>query len=97
MMKSVWAFLDRFQDKFQRGVAYYEKVNVELDRYLKELAALEYSMNADELASFSHHLTLVNTELEREFLLRQEIEKRNIELPFEAGNLASVNDWLKSL
>ena len=54
-------------------------------------------MNADELASFSHHLTLVNTELEREFLLRQEIEKRNIELPFEAGNLASVNDWLKSL
>ena len=97
VMKSVWAFLDRFQDKFQRGLVYYEKVNIELDRYLKELAALEFSMNAEELAFFSHHLSLVNSELEREFMLCQEIERRNIDLPFEAGNLASVNDWLKSL
>lgn len=97
VMKSVWAFLDRFQDKFQRGLVYYEKVNIELDRYLKELAALEFSMNAEELAFFSHHLCLVNSELEREFMLCQEIERRNIDLPFEAGNLASVNNWLKSL
>jgi len=30
-------------------------------------------------------------------MLRQEVERRHIDLPFEAGNLASVNDWLKSL
>ena len=97
IMQKLYAFFDGFKDRFQRGLEYYKKVNAELDRYLKELSLLEFSMDADELDYFSQRLSLVNSEIEREFLLGSEIKRRSVELPFEVGNMASVKNWLNSL
>ncbi|MFT8973014.1 MAG: hypothetical protein ABF955_04715 [Zymomonas mobilis] len=97
IMKKLWAFIDCFKDKFQRGLEYYKKVNIELDRYLKEISSLEFSMDTYELEYFSQRLCSVNSELEVEFILNKEIQHRNIELPFEVGNMASVKNWLNSL
>ncbi|HHH7730054.1 TPA: cobalamin adenosyltransferase, partial [Escherichia coli] len=69
-------------------------VNAELDRYLVELTALEFSVDAAALNHFSLHLDSVNSEIERGLLLREEVSRRGIELPFESGNVASVRDWL---
>lgn len=54
-------------------------------------------MNADEIAAFSVQLAAVNGEVERGLLLREEIERRNIALLFEAGDTDSVRSWLDSL
>lgn len=97
MMQKMWAFLDKFKDKYQHAVDYYRKVNVELDRFILELASLEFAMNASELTSFSQQLAAVNSEVERGLLLREEAERRNIALPFESGNMDSVRNWLNSL
>ncbi|MBK0032081.1 cobalamin adenosyltransferase [Erwinia sp. S43] len=97
MMKKVWAFLDAFKDKSQKALEYYQRVNAELDRYLLELSALEFAINTAELAEFSRHLAAVNGEVERGLLLQAEVERRKIELPFEAGSTASVRDWLNTL
>ncbi|HDK0656314.1 TPA: cobalamin adenosyltransferase, partial [Escherichia coli] len=90
----VWAFLDKFKDKFQRSLEYFQAVNAELDRYLVELTALEFSVDAAALNHFSLHLDSVNSEIERGLLLREEVRRRGIALPFESGNVASVRDWL---
>ncbi len=97
VMQKLWAFLDKFKDKYQHAVDYYRMVNAELDRFILELASLEFAMNASELAAFSLQLTAVNSEVERGLLLRDEVERRNIALPFEAGNKDSVRRWLDSL
>ncbi|MGQ4133806.1 cobalamin adenosyltransferase, partial [Escherichia coli] len=52
VMQRVWAFLDKFKDKFQRSLEYFQAVNAELDRYLVELTALEFSVDAAELNHF---------------------------------------------
>ncbi|WP_176700262.1 MULTISPECIES: hypothetical protein [unclassified Gilliamella] len=54
-------------------------------------------MDTQQLASFTLHLTTTNNELERSFLLKEEVKRRGIKLPFEAGNLESVYSWIKSL
>ncbi|HBB1421134.1 TPA: cobalamin adenosyltransferase, partial [Escherichia coli] len=94
VMQRVWAFLDKFKDKFQRSLEYFQAVNAELDRYLVELTALEFSVDAAALNHFSLHLDSVNSEIERGLLLREEVSRRGIALPFESGNVASVRDWL---
>lgn len=94
VMQRVWAFLDKFKDKFRRSLEYFQAVNAELDRYLVELTALEFSVDAAALNHFSLHLDSVNSEIERGLLLREEVSRRGIALPFESGNVASVRDWL---
>lgn len=97
LMKKLWAFLDTFKDRFQKALEYFQQVNAELDRYLLELTALEFSVDAPVLARFSKHLTTVNDEIERGLLLQAEIERRNIALPFTAGDTGSVRSWLSKL
>jgi hypothetical protein len=97
MMQKLWTFLDKFKDKYQHALDYYRQVNAELDQFILALASLEFAMNDGELASFSLQLEAVNSEVERGLLLRDEIERRNIVLPFEAGNTDSVRSWLNSL
>lgn len=97
MMQKLWAFLDKFKDKYQHAVDYYRQVNAELDRFILELTSFEFAMNASNLASFSLQLGALNSEIERGLLLRDEVERRNIVLPFEAGNTDSVRNWLDSL
>ncbi|OAT19948.1 hypothetical protein M979_0997 [Buttiauxella noackiae ATCC 51607] len=97
LMKKIWAFLDTFKDKYQKALEYYRQVNSELDRYLLELSALEFAIDTSELAYFTRHLGAVNSEIERGLLLGAEIERRNIALPFEAGNTRSMRSWLSKL
>ncbi len=97
LMKKVWAFLDTFKDKYQKALEYYQEVNAELDHYLLELSALEFTIETSELEQFSLHLNVVNSEIERGLLLRAEVERRNIVLPFEAGNTRSTRSWLSKL
>ena len=97
LMKKVWAFLDTFKDKYQKALEYYQQVNAELDSYLLELSTLEFAIESSELSSFTQHLNAVNGEIERGLLLRDEVERRNIALPFEAGNTRSVRNWLSKL
>ena len=78
-------------------VKHFESVNAELDRYLTELGKLEFNLDADELEAFSLTLIACNDELQRGMVLKAEVAKRNIELPFEMGNSASTRDWLASL
>lgn len=97
LMKKVWAFLDTFKDKYQKALEYYQQVNAELDRYLLKLSALEFAIDTSELARFTLHLNVINNEIKRGLLLRDEVERRNIALPFEAGNTRSVRSWLSKL
>ncbi|MGF1788832.1 ATPase [Photobacterium swingsii] len=97
MMQKVWNFLNQFKSEARRTLEYFQKVNAELDRYLVELAALEFNLDPQEMAQFTDSLVAVNCEYEKGLLLTQEIKKRDIELPFEAGNLDSTRSWLKSL
>ncbi|MGF1689947.1 ATPase [Photobacterium kagoshimensis] len=97
MMQKIWNFLNQFKSEARRTLEYFQKVNAELDRYLVELAALEFNLAPQELAQFTDSLVAVNSEYEKGLILTQEIKKRDIELPFEAGNLDSTRSWLKSL
>lgn len=97
MMQKLWTFLDKFKDKYQHALDYYRQVNAELDQFILALASLEFAMNDGEMASFSLQLEAVNSEVEHGLLLRDEIERRNIVLPFEAGDTDSVRSWLNSL
>ena len=97
LMQKVWAFLDQFKSKYRHTLEYFQKVNTELDRYLAELARVELNMNPLELQLFSDSLTATNDEYERSLVLSSEIERREIDLPFESGNVDSTRSWLASL
>ncbi|NLY12466.1 MAG: ATPase [Gammaproteobacteria bacterium] len=97
MMKKVWEFLDRFKSKSKITLEYFQKVNEELDRYLLDLAGLEFNLNPHELEGFSNELSFANSEMKISYLLTNEIKRRDIDLPFEIGNANSTRTWLKSL
>lgn len=79
------------------AVQKYQAINAELDRYLTELARLDFNMDTDALAEFSRELAACNDEMQRSLVLKDEIAKRGIELPYEMGNAASTRKWLVSL
>ncbi|OAN17983.1 ATPase [Photobacterium jeanii] len=97
LMQKVWNFLNKFKSQAKQTLEYFQKVNAELDRYLSELAAIEFNLNPCELRAFNDNLAAMNTEYEKGLVLKKEVERRNIDLPFEAGNLNSTRDWLASL
>jgi 5-methylcytosine-specific restriction endonuclease McrA len=75
----------------------FQLINSELDRYLVELGRLEFNLDADEFATFSNELIACNDEIQKGMLLKEEVAKREIELPFEMGNAESTRKWLTSL
>lgn len=92
----LWGFIESIMP--HAGVVkHFESVNAELDRYVTELSQLEFNLDADELEEFSLTLVACNDELQRSRVLKAEVAKRNIELPFEMGNSASTRKWLASL
>jgi hypothetical protein len=94
--QKVWEFVEALMP--HAGVVKkFQAINLELDRYLTELGRIEFNMDVDDLEDFSHKLTIINDEMERNLLLKDEIAKRNIELPYEIGNTASTRKWLASL
>ena len=75
----------------------FQAVNAELDRYLGELARLEFNLDPGELEAFEEALSRCTTELERGSLLKAELQTRGIELPFDMGKPASTRQWLASI
>ncbi|WP_211276067.1 DNA repair protein [Moraxella caviae] len=96
VMQKVWDFLNALKSKYEKLLDSVQAANAKLDRYLTELSKLEFQMNPDELAAFASALATTNSEIERSLVLRKEIQRRNIKLPFESGNHSSVRSWLKS-
>ncbi|WP_223229608.1 hypothetical protein [Salmonella enterica] len=62
-----------------------------------ELTALEYSVDAAEFNQFSLQLDSENREIERGLLLREEVRRRGIALPFETGKEDSGRGWFNTL
>lgn len=98
VMKKVWHFLESMENSSHaKTLEQFKRINVQLDKYLTELANLEFSFSAYELQEFSISLATCNTEIEKSFVLRNEIQRRDIELPFEMGNSNSTRAWLTNL
>lgn len=97
MMQRVWAYLDQFKSDAKKSLEYFQKVNAELDSYLIELAKIEFNLQPEELQKFNDSLEFSSCELERSILLSREIERRGIELPFDANSPSSTKQWLMSL
>ncbi|WP_294884206.1 hypothetical protein [uncultured Gilliamella sp.] len=94
--QKIWSFLDNFSDNSTKRLNFYREVNKKLDCYLLELYQLEFNIDTEQLELFSLRLSSVNNELERSFILKEEIDKRNIKLPYEMGNCDSIKSWLNS-
>ena len=97
LMQKVWDYLDQFKSEAKRTLEYFQKVNVEVDRYLIELSRLEFNLLPEELTRFTSSLESIGCEHERSLMLAEEVSKREIELPFEPNNLDSTRAWLMSL
>ncbi len=97
LMQRVWDFLNKFRDKYELTLQYYQNVNRELDRYLEELTQLEFNFNIIEMQQFVTSLQNTNSEFERKLILNNEIKRNNIELPFDANDDNSLSGWLNSL
>lgn len=97
MMQDVWRMLNQFKSKYKKVHEHYEKINIELDRYLNELAKVRLNMNPDELATFADELAFSNNEYVRSHILDAELRRRNIALPFESNSEESIKDWLLKL
>lgn len=91
-----WAYLESMMPHADT-VKKYQAINAELDNYLTELARQEFNMDTEELAAFSRDLSACNDEMQRGLVLKDEIAKQGIELPYEMGNATSTRKWLASL
>ena len=97
IMQKFWSYLDQIKTKYEKILDNFKEINKELDRYILELTQLEFGLNIDEISKFTEQLTNSNSELARNILLKQEIEKQEIKLPFEMGNAESTQNWLLGL
>ena len=94
LMQKVWDFLNNMKSKYEKILEHYQEINAELDRYLLELSKIEFNMNPAELSVFADELAVASDENQRNIVLRKEVARRNIELPYEAGNNDSLKAWL---
>ena len=94
-MKKIWDFLGTIDHSYT--LEQFRVINAKLDTYLEELARIDFNIDPLELEEFSLSLTSQSSELERSIILKREIARRNIELPFEIGNHNSTRKWLSGL
>lgn len=91
--KKFWNYLEGLMP-YGELLRKYREINAELDRYLAELAKIEFNLDAEDLAIFSESLSACADEEERSVVLKKQVEKMGVELPFELGNADSVRGWL---
>lgn len=96
LAQKAWGYVEEIMPH-AGTVRKYQIINAELDRYLLELSRLEFNLDSEELAAFSRELASCNDEIQRGHLLKDQIVKRNIELPYEIDNTVSTRKWLSSL
>lgn len=91
----LWDFMAR--SKHVQTLAEFTAVNAQLDSYLLELAQVELAVDPGALTDFAAELLACNSELERAMVLKFEVEKREIVLPFALGDAGSTRKWLSGL
>ncbi len=96
VMNKLWNFLNTLKDKYTVTLDFMREANAEINQYATQLARLEFNLNTNELQMLSDSLVSASSEFERSNILRDEIQKRNIELPYELGNSESTKTWLKA-
>lgn len=95
LMRKLWEFIDR--SAHVHTVHQFQEINKQLDEYLIELGRVELGLNPYELEALIDQLSNCQSESDRSSVLRAEVARRNIELPFEIGNTASTRSWLNNL
>lgn len=91
-----WVFIESL-GAHSATLSEFQAINVELDRYLVELTRLEFNLDVDELNDFVMDLKNCTDELQRSIVLQKEIKAREIDLPFDVGDVKSTRNWLESL
>ncbi|MFC0820203.1 DNA repair protein [Moraxella marmotae] len=97
VMKKVWNFLNGLKNKYDNFLNHIKEINAELDQYTTELARIEFNLNPQELAALTDALAYAADEYEKGQVLKVEVEKRGIELPYEMGNRSSVLAWVQGI
>lgn len=96
IIKKLTASLDSiFTNEFRRSVEFFKEVNTKLDRYLAELARIDYSTFAREIIAFREiKARLYATKNERELnsVLRAVVKEQGISMPYE--NLAGLDTFM---
>jgi hypothetical protein len=95
VMKRLWDMLDN--SAHVHTLRQFQVINQQIDAYVQELARIEFNLDADELNELSMSLAACNSDIERNLILREEVEQRGINLPYEMGNPDSTRQWLRSL
>ena len=87
IIKKLTAFLDSlFTNEFRRTVEFFKEVNVKLDRYLAELAQIDYATFGREIIAFREinaRLYAAKDERELNGVLRAVVKERGISMPYE--------------
>ncbi|MFZ7199091.1 ATPase [Avibacterium avium] len=96
-LQFIWDIINSYKQKYEVMINHMKEINAELDRYLLRWAEIEFNLKPDEIMIFADSLEACNSELERSLVLKQEIERRNIDLPFDLGDVESARKWLASL
>ena len=96
IMKKLWDFLNSMKDKYEATLDFIKEANAEINLYAAELAKLEFNLDVSELQLLTDNLSLATSESDRSIVLKNEVEKRNIELPFAMGNSESTKSWLQA-
>lgn len=94
--KKIWEFIQNLMPH-TGAVKQFQEINAELDKYLSDIYRIEFNLNTDDLERFSNNLIDAKDETSRGIILKAEVKKLGIELPFQPGNNQSVRDWLTSL
>lgn len=98
LMQKVWGALDNFfKDKYDLQLEEFQRLNRELDNTLLEIAKIELSFDVDELKVFNDSLLASSCEYEKSKLIKLELDKKGIDMPYEFGNTNSMVDWLVGL
>lgn len=96
LAKKLWQFIESTLP-YSITVQNFKAINSELDNYLIELSRHELLLDVDQLSTFAQFLSNCTDEIQARALLKEEIAKRNINLPYEIGNTESTQKWLSSL
>ncbi len=87
IIKKLTAFLDSlFANEFRRTVEFFKEVNVKLDRYLAELAQIDYVTFAREIIAFREinaRLYAARDERELNSVLHAVVKERGISMPYD--------------
>lgn len=96
IFRKVAEFLESFfKSGFERTVEFFRDVNIRLDKYMAELAKIDYATFAREIVSVSEinaRIYAAKSELELNTVLHAVVKERGISLPYE--DLAGLDKFM---